>query len=103
MKWHIMCLVTVFLLFVSPIRATDVQGAGRDTPSVSSAITVRGVFHHDSIDRRVEALWQAVVLAYGAYGGRVTLCRWRLRYRHGRPSSRNEHPIEEKRHGSFQA
>jgi hypothetical protein len=85
MKWHIICLVVIFLLLVNPIEAASQRGTGREPCRVLGMVTIRGSSHGVS-GLFIVAHWQAVVWVYGAchlgrlsaWSGRVTLCRWQL-------------------------
>jgi hypothetical protein len=88
MKWQVICLVTVLLMsvgpggFVSPLVADH---------SVSFVIAAPASDHVGGC-LFLWTHWSAVVLAYGACPGRLTLCRWRLRWRWERLSSQKKHP-----------
>jgi hypothetical protein len=79
MKWHILCLITIVLVNLNPIallnpgmatrKPGNVRPVGRGMSSDCDAQT--GVWW---------AGWLDIVWAYGARSGRVTLCRWTLRW-----------------------
>jgi len=97
MKWHVICLVTIFLLAVNPIEHAGPPATEQEPFRAPFSITVSAFHHGDSY-----LLWwahlSAAVLAYGACHlgrlsacpGRVTLCRWRLVWRRRRSSSRKK-------------
>ena len=89
MKWHIICLITIFLLFVNPVKVASLQGTGHESFSASSVVAV-GASQHGISSLFMEAHWQAVVWVYGACPGRVTLCRWKLTWRRIRSSHRKK-------------
>lgn len=95
MKWHIVCLITIILLNVNPVASTS-QGAAAPGPD-----EVWFVRTGQTSDRDVNCLlrwahWSAVALACGAYPGRVTLCRWTLRWQGRRPLSRKKRLLGER-------
>ena len=89
MKWHIICLVTIFLLAVNPIEHAGPLATEQEPFRAPFTITV-SAFHHGDCYLFWWAHWSAVVLAYGVCPGRVTLCRWRLMWRRRRSSSRQK-------------
>lgn len=102
MKWHLICLLTV-LLSLNPVQAMD--GATAVCPAASAGPQVSGSSRQSNTPWHALFLdWQAIVLAYGALPGRVTLCRWRLVWRvprrrrkastRSRKSSRPDAPAE---------
>lgn len=93
MKWHIICLITIFLLTVNPIGHASPLAAGRESFCLSLAITAP-VFHHNDNCLLLWVHWSVVVWVYGACPGRVTLCRWRLTWRWRHSSSQEKHPTE---------
>jgi hypothetical protein len=95
MKWHILCLITIILLNVNPVESTS-QGAAAPGPDA-----VWFVSAVQTSDRDVNCLlrwahWSAVALMYGACPGRVTLCRWTLRWQWRRPLSRKKRLLRKK-------
>lgn len=98
MKWHIICLVTIFLLAVGPIECASPPATNCGPFCAPVVITVPA--SHYSDDYLFSwARWSAVVSVYGACPGRVTLCRWRLKWRWCGSFSRRRHPT--KRHRSM--
>jgi len=97
MKWHVICLVTIFLLAVSPIECTNPLTTERGALCAPFTITMLAS-HHGVNYLLWWTHWSAVVLAYGAchfgrlsaWPERVTLCRWRLVWRRRRSSSREK-------------
>jgi hypothetical protein len=76
MKWHIICLITISLLNVKPIT---IDLPIEDHAQVRSALVVLAATPHADIQGLwMWRCWLAVVEAYGACPGQVTLCRWRL-------------------------
>jgi hypothetical protein len=89
MKWHILCLITIVLLNLNPIAS----------PNLGTATQKPGAVLVLSPDRDAHsfvwwARWSAVVLAYGARPGRVTLCRWALRWQWRPAPSRKKRPVK---------
>ncbi len=80
MKWHIVCLVTIFSLAVNPIECASPLRTDRGAFCIPSVVTVPASDHSgNSLFSWVH--WRAVMWAYGACPGRVTLCRWKLTWR----------------------
>jgi len=96
MKWHVICLVTIFLLAVNPIECTNPLTTERGALCVPFTITVPAS-HHDVNYLFSWTQWSAVVWAYGACPGRVTLCRWRLTWRWAHLFSRKKRPTKKGR------
>jgi len=94
MKWHVICLVTIFLLAVDPIECASPLATERGPFYAPFAITV--LASHYGVNYLFWwAHWSAVVWAHGACPGRVALCRWKLTRRW--PFSRKKRPIEKGR------
>ena len=96
MKWHATCLVTIFLLVVSPIEYASLPVTDRGPFCAPFVITVPASHHSDSY-LLLWVHWSAVVWAYGACPGRVTLCRWKLTWRWGHSLSREKRPTKKGR------
>jgi len=75
MKWHVICLVAILLLTAKPITAADLPMADQ-TRSRSAFVVPAAASHSDICGLFSWLCWSAVVGAYGACPGRVTLCRW---------------------------
>jgi hypothetical protein len=91
MKWHVIFLVTILLLAMEPITAADLPSA--DHEYSGPTFRVPGAAPHaDLWGLHVWTCWSAVVAAYGACPGRVTLCRWQLvlRWRPTSPRKRRQ-------------
>jgi hypothetical protein len=96
MKWHVICLVTILSLYVNPIGFASAPAAANVPFSASFVVTIPA--SHQNVNYFFRwTHWQVVVWAYGACPGRVTLCRWRLRWRWGHLSSRKRHPTKRRR------
>ena len=96
MKWHIVCLVTIFSLAVNPIECASLLGTDYDAFSIPSVVTVPASDHSgNSLFSWMR--WRAVVWAYGACPGRVTLCRWKLTWRWVHLLSRKKRPTKKGR------
>ena len=101
MKWHVICLVTIFLLAVNPIECTNPLTTERGALCAPFTITVLAS-HHGVNYLLWWTHWSAVVWAYGAchfgrlsaWPGRVTLCRWKLTWRWGHSLSRKKRPTK---------
>jgi hypothetical protein len=93
MKWHVICLGTIFLLAVNPIECASSLTTGLEPFSAPFVISV-SASHPGVNDLFVWTQWSAVVWAYGACPGRLTLCSWKLTWRLGRSSSRKKHPTQ---------
>jgi hypothetical protein len=89
MKWHILCLITIVLLNLNPIASPNLGTATQKPGDVLVLSPDRDA--HPFVWR---AHWSAVVLAYGVRPGRVTVCRWTLRWRWGPAPSRKKHPVK---------
>lgn len=93
MKWHVVCLVTIFLLAVNPIECTNPLTTERGALCAPFTITVLAS-HHGVNYLFWWTHWSAVVWAYGACLGRVTLCHWKLTWRWGHSLSRKKRPTK---------
>jgi len=93
MKWHVICLVTIFLLAVNPVECTNPLTAKSGALCAPFTITVPA-FHHGVNYWFWWTHWSAVVWAYGACPARVTLCRWKLTWRWGHSLSRKKRPVK---------
>jgi hypothetical protein len=83
MKWHLMCLFVLLVSF-SPAQTQNKADGLSDSlwPQVSAPCTA------SRAELALPGLlsnWQAVVWVYGALGGRVTTCGWRLAWRTSQP------------------
>lgn len=96
MKWRIVCLATIFLLTVNPIECASPLRTDREASYVSSMVTVPAP-HHSGNYLSTWVCWQAVVWAYGACPGRVTLCRWKLTWRWVHSLSRKKRPAKKRK------
>lgn len=95
MKWHIICLVTITLLAANPIEfvndlATDYK------PSEAQLVITNPVSRQGVDYLFLWTHWQAVMGAYGACPGRVTLCRGGLVWQRIFSLSR-KHPTRKKK------
>lgn len=93
MKWHIICLVAILSLYVNPIGFPSPPATASDPFDASFVVTV------PASRQNVNCFfwwvhWQVVVSVYAARPGRVTLCRWRLKWRWCRSFSRRRHPTK---------
>lgn len=91
MKWHILCLITIVLVNLSPIATLNPGMATRKPDDVRPV----GISLNSDCDTQTcggWACWSDIVLAYGARPGRVTLCRWTLRWQWGPAPSRKKRP-----------
>lgn len=96
MNWHIICLVAILSLYVNPIEFSGPPATANDPFDGSFVVTVPA--SRQNVDCFFWWIhWQAVVSVYGARPGRVTLCRWRLRWRWCGSSSRKRHPTKRRR------
>jgi len=80
MKWHVICLVTIFLVTVDPIECVSPLAIDQEPFYAPFTITVLAS-HHSGNDLFLWTHWSAMVWLYGACPGRVTLCRWKLTWR----------------------
>jgi len=87
MKWHVICLVTILLLTAKPITAADLPPADHEHSGPALGVPA-AASHSDSWGLCSWTCWSAVVEAYGACPGRVTLCRRRA------TSSRKERQVK---------
>ena len=96
MNWHIICLVAILSLYVNPIGFSGPSATANDPFDGSFAVTVPASRQNvNCFFRWIH--WQAVVSVYAARPGRVTLCRWRLKWRWCGSFSRRRHPTKRRR------
>jgi hypothetical protein len=95
MKWHVICLVTIILPVISPIKCASLPVTDRGPFCAPFVITVPASHHSDSY-LLLWVHWSAVVWAYGACPRQVTLCRWKLRWRWGHSLSRKNRLVKKR-------
>ena len=93
MKWHVICLVTILLLTGKPITAADLPTADHEHSGPAFGVPA-AASHSDSCGLCSWTCWSAVVEAYGACPGRVTLCRRTRIPCRKPPSSRRERQVK---------
>ena len=94
MKWHIICLVTIFSLTINPIECASPLATDRGPFCVPSVVTAPASrYSGNCLSAWVR--WWAVVWVYGACPGRVTLCRWKLTWRWVHLLSRKKKPAQQ--------
>jgi hypothetical protein len=111
MKWHIICLITICWLLVSPVEATASLAVaptqcggwqGTSLPGLFPTIKASQTPAEDA-ELWLWAYWQGVVWAYGACAGRVTLCNlrvvWRWRGWSGQKKGANRKRVKRERTG----
>ena len=94
MKWHIICLLNIVWLYVCPIWIVSFPlTTDREHDNVLAATTVSSSKSSGGVSCPWSQ-WSAVMLAYAVSPGRVTLCRWRLAWRHSRRASRKRRQLQ---------
>ena len=93
MKWHILCLITIVLLNFNSIVPPN-PGMATQRPGDVQPMGLVLSSGRDLQPCVWWARWLNIVLAYGALPGRVTLCRWTLRWQWGSGCSRKKRPVK---------
>ena len=94
MKWHIICLLNIVWLYVYPIWVVGFPPTTDPEPDSVLATTTVSSSKSSSGVSCCWSQWSAVTLAYAVSPGRVTLCRWRLAWKHSRRASRKRRQLQ---------